>query len=123
MNPEQTELSGLDIDTRADSYGLGVLLYELPTGGTPFDKRRLEEAAFHEACRIIREEAPPKASTKLSSLGETATAVSTHRRTDPVKLRQLGAKRSVYCLYWIKALVLCLIASGCTRLRRIAQGG
>lgn len=89
MSPEAAELSGLDMDTHADIYGLGVLLYELLTGTTPFDKKRLEEAALHEACRIIREEEPPKASTRLTSLSETATALSLQRNTDPRALAQL----------------------------------
>ena len=71
------------------STGSGVLLYELLTGTTPFDRKRLEEAALHEACRIIREEEPPKASTRLSSLGETATALSSQRNTYPRDLVQL----------------------------------
>jgi serine/threonine protein kinase len=66
MSPEQAKLSGLDVDTRSDIYSLGVLLYELLTGKTPFDARRLLDAGFDEIRRIIREEEPPKPSTRLT---------------------------------------------------------
>jgi len=68
MSPEQASLSGLDIDTRSDIYGLGVLLYELLTGKTPFDGKELLKAGLDEMRRIIREEEPPKPSTRLTDL-------------------------------------------------------
>ena len=89
MSPEQAEMTGLDIDTRADIYSLGVLLYELLTGNTPFDKDRLRRAAFDEIRRIIREEEPPKPSTRISTLGDTRAAVAAHRHADPHRLSQL----------------------------------
>jgi WD40 repeat protein/serine/threonine protein kinase len=66
MSPEQASLSGLDVDTRSDIYGLGVLLYELLTGRTPFDEKELMKAGFDEMRRIIRETEPPKPSTRLT---------------------------------------------------------
>ncbi|MFO0798525.1 MAG: protein kinase [Gemmataceae bacterium] len=89
MSPEQAELNQLDVDTRADVYALGVLLYELLTGTTPFDGDRFRKAAFDEIRRILREEDPPKPSTRLTSLGETLTGVSARRGTEPGKLAGL----------------------------------
>ncbi len=107
MSPEQAEMSGLDIDTRSDIYSLGVLLYELLTGTTPLEKKRFAQAAYDEIRKMIREEEPPRPSTRLSQLGRsgepsrtgsaarlaaptsTLASIAAQRHTEPAKLSKL----------------------------------
>ena len=87
MSPEQAEMSGLDIDTRTDIYSLGVLLYELLTGSTPFDTKALLEAGYGELSRIIREKEPPRPSVRISTQG--SAEIARHRRVDVRALSRL----------------------------------
>jgi tetratricopeptide (TPR) repeat protein len=87
MSPEQAEMTGVDIDTRADIYSLGVLLYELLTGTTPLDRQQLRSAGWDGARRMIREIDPPTPSARLRDAGPVLDEIAANRHSDPVRLR------------------------------------
>ncbi len=88
MSPEQAELNQLDIDTRSDIYSLGVLIYELLTGSTPLQHKRLKSVLFLEVLRLIREEESPRPSRRLSTT-EELPSIAACRHIEPRKLRGL----------------------------------
>ena len=94
MAPEQALLNALDVDTRADIYALGVILYELLTGSTPIERETFKRAALEEMLRIIREVDPPTPSSRLSS-SEALPSIAASRGIDPEQLKRALDRKSV----------------------------
>ena len=97
MSPEQADMANQDIDTRADIYSLGVVLYELLAGALPFEHEVLEKLGFAELQRILQEEEPPRPSLRFTALGEEAKKIAERRHTQVVSL----ARRLHRELEWI----------------------
>jgi eukaryotic-like serine/threonine-protein kinase len=97
MAPEQADLSALGVDTRSDIYSLGVMLYELLTGTTPLQCKQVQEIAYVELVRMLKEDEPPRPSTRLSQSGDTLTAISSKRGMEAGPLRKFVRGALVSC--------------------------
>ena len=85
MAPEQATFNAIDVDTRADIYALGVILYELLTGSTPIERETFKKAALDEMLRMIREVEPPTPSSRIST-SETLPSLAADRQIEPARL-------------------------------------